>query len=64
LTIILPMSDMMANVMIISAAMPSAATTTMYAVQFDSKPELVSSITLITTLLSIVTIPITLNILT
>ncbi|RWZ59044.1 AEC family transporter [Halobacillus fulvus] len=64
LTIILPMSDMMANVLIVSAAMPSAATTTMYAVQFDSKPELVSSITLITTLLSIVTIPIVLNILT
>ncbi|SEH44662.1 hypothetical protein SAMN05192559_101467 [Halobacillus karajensis] len=64
LTVILPMSDMMANVMIISAAMPSAATTTMYAVQFDSKPELVSSITLITTVLSIVSIPITLNILT
>ncbi|WP_281974531.1 AEC family transporter [Halobacillus litoralis] len=64
LTILLPMSDMMANVMIISAAMPSAATTTMYAVQFDSKPDLVSSITLITTLLSVITIPIALNILT
>ncbi|MFG6147941.1 AEC family transporter [Halobacillus sp. B23F22_1] len=63
LTTILPMSDLMANVLIISAAMPSAATTTMYAVQFDSKPELVSSITLITTLLSVITIPIVLNIL-
>ncbi|MFD2922511.1 AEC family transporter [Halobacillus naozhouensis] len=64
LTALLPMSDLMANVLIISAAMPSAATTTMYAVQFDSKPDLVSSITLITTLLSIITIPIVLNILT
>ncbi|MCA0985241.1 AEC family transporter [Halobacillus yeomjeoni] len=64
LTVILPMGDMMANVLIISAAMPSAATTTMYAVQFDSKPDLVSSITLITTVLSIITIPIALNILT
>ncbi|WP_226581253.1 AEC family transporter [Halobacillus litoralis] len=64
LTVVLPMNDMMANVLIISAAMPSAATTTMYAVQFNSKPELVSSITLITTLISVVTIPITLNILT
>ncbi|MGP4069233.1 AEC family transporter [Halobacillus sp. B29] len=64
LTILLPMNDMMASVLIVSAAMPSAATTTMYAVQFDSKPELVSSITLITTLLSVVTIPITLTILT
>ncbi|MFC7062054.1 AEC family transporter [Halobacillus seohaensis] len=64
LTFVLPMSDLMANVLIISAAMPSAATTTMYAVQFDSRPDLVSSITLITTLLSVVTIPIVLNILT
>ncbi|MCP3028055.1 AEC family transporter [Halobacillus sp. A5] len=63
LTILLPMSDLMASVLIVSAAMPSAATTTMYAVQFDSKPELVSSITLITTLLSVVTIPVVLNIL-
>ncbi|WP_163526933.1 AEC family transporter [Halobacillus ihumii] len=64
LTVLLPMSNLMANVLIISAAMPSAATTTMYAVQFDSKPDLVSSITLITTILSIITIPIVLNILT
>ncbi|WP_079527319.1 AEC family transporter [Halobacillus hunanensis] len=64
LTVLLPMSDLMANVLIISAAMPSAATTTMYAVQFDSKPDLVSSITLVTTILSIITIPIVLNILT
>ncbi|MBA2175524.1 AEC family transporter [Halobacillus locisalis] len=63
LTVILPMSDLMASVLIISAAMPSAATTTMYAVQFDSKPELVSSITLITTLISVVTVPIVLTIL-
>ncbi|WP_101842985.1 AEC family transporter [Halobacillus sp. Marseille-P3879] len=63
LTILLPMSDMMGSVLIVSAAMPSAATTTMYAVQFDSKPDLVSSITLITTLLSVITIPIVLNIL-
>ncbi|MFK3959909.1 AEC family transporter [Guptibacillus hwajinpoensis] len=57
LTLFLPMSDLMASVLIVSAAMPSAATTTIYAVQFDSKPELVSSITLMTTLLSVITIP-------
>ncbi|MBF0707830.1 AEC family transporter [Alkalihalobacillus hwajinpoensis] len=57
LTLLLPMSDLMASVLIVSAAMPSAATTTIYAVQFDSKPELVSSITLMTTLLSVITIP-------
>ena len=58
LTLFLPMSDLMASVLIVSAAMPSAATTTIYAVQFDSKPDLVSSITLMTTLLSVITIPI------
>ncbi|RWZ59042.1 AEC family transporter [Halobacillus fulvus] len=58
LTLILPMSDLMASVLIVSAAMPSAATTTIYAVQFNSKPDLVSSITLMTTLFSVVTIPI------
>ncbi|MGB8000006.1 MAG: AEC family transporter [Anaerobacillus sp.] len=62
LTLFLPMSDLMASVLIVSAAMPSAATTTIYAVQFDSKPELVSSITLMTTLLSVITIPIILMI--
>ncbi|KHE66729.1 AEC family transporter [Halobacillus sp. BBL2006] len=62
LTLVLPMSDMMASVLVVSAAMPSAATTTIYAVQFNSKPELVSSITLMTTLFSIVTIPVLLTI--
>ncbi|MFQ3545988.1 AEC family transporter [Halobacillus rhizosphaerae] len=62
LTLVLPMSDLMASVLIVSAAMPSAATTTIYAVQFNAKPELVSSITLMTTLFSVVTIPILLTI--
>ncbi|WP_281974530.1 AEC family transporter [Halobacillus litoralis] len=58
LTLVLPMSDLMASVLVVSAAMPSAATTTIYAVQFNSKPELVSSITLMTTVFSVVTIPV------
>lgn len=58
LTQVLPMDPMMAKVMIIAAACPSAATTTMYALQFDANPGLVSSITLVTTLLSLITIPI------
>lgn len=62
LTLILPMSPMMASVLIVSAAMPSAATTTIFAVQFKSKPELVSSITLVTTLFSVITIPVLLSI--
>ncbi|MGJ9457706.1 AEC family transporter [Oceanobacillus sp. CF4.6] len=48
-------------VLIIISAMPTAATTTMYAIEFDTEPELVSSITLISTLISIVTLTILLN---
>lgn len=51
-----------ASVLIIISAMPTAATTTMYAIEFDTEPELVSSITLISTLVSIVTLSILLNI--
>ncbi|MEW9053271.1 MAG: AEC family transporter [Neobacillus sp.] len=54
----IPMEPILQKVLILSAAMPSAATTVMYAVQYDTEPELVSSVTLITTLGSIVTITI------
>lgn len=57
------MDPLFETVLIVSAAMPTAATTTMYAVQFDAEPELVSSITLITTLISILTITVLLGIL-
>ncbi|WP_332693745.1 AEC family transporter [Halalkalibacter lacteus] len=63
ITLLLPMDPVMAKVLIVSAAMPSAATIVMYAVQFDSQPRLVSSVTLITTLFSIVTITVLLIIL-
>src|SRR5699024_3827553 len=49
-------------VLIIISAMPTAATTTMYAIEFDTEPGLVSSITFISTVLSIVTLSILLNI--
>lgn len=58
-----PFDPLLAKVLIVSAAMPSAATIVMYAVQFNSEPKLVSSITLVTTLISIVTITILLAIL-
>ncbi|MFC0470603.1 AEC family transporter [Halalkalibacter kiskunsagensis] len=63
ITLMLPMDPVMAKVLIVSAAMPSAATIVMYAVQFDSQPRLVSSVTLITTMFSIVTITVLLIIL-
>lgn len=49
-------------VLIIISAMPTAATTTMFAIEFDTEPELVSMITFISTVLSIVTLSILLNI--
>ncbi|MFD2683136.1 AEC family transporter [Bacillus seohaeanensis] len=57
---ILPVSEIVRNVMILMAAMPSAANTTMFALQFNTKPDFVSSVTLISTLSSIVTLPIVL----
>lgn len=59
---IVDVDPVIALVLIIISAMPTAATTTMYAIEFDTEPELVSSITLISTLLSIVTLTILLNI--
>ncbi|WP_059104958.1 AEC family transporter [Shouchella shacheensis] len=53
LVYILPLDPLVAKVLIVSAAMPSAATIVMYAVQFDSRPKLVSSVTLITTIVSL-----------
>lgn len=46
------------SVLIIIASMPSAANTTLFSIQYDTEPEFVSSLTLITTLLSILTLPI------
>lgn len=60
--IALDVDSLIGSVLLIIAAMPSAATTTMYAIEFDSEPDLVSSITLVTTLLSIVTVTVLLNV--
>lgn len=57
-TLILPVDDMTKQIMILVAAMPTAANTTLMAVQFQTKPEVVSSATFISTVLSIVTLPI------
>lgn len=56
----MPISTLLKDVLIIQAAMPAAANTTMFAIQFGTEPDLVSFTTLITTILSIVTIPIVL----
>ncbi|MCP3762940.1 AEC family transporter [Domibacillus sp. A3M-37] len=56
----IPVNDLLKDVMILLAAMPAAANTTMFAIQYGTEPDLVSFTTLITTLLSIVTIPLVL----
>lgn len=62
IVLLLPVGTLLGKVMIVEAAMPSAAITTMYALQYDSEPELVSSTTFISTLLSLFTLSILLNI--
>ncbi|WP_078553061.1 AEC family transporter [Bacillus alkalicellulosilyticus] len=63
ITLAMPLDALLAKVLIVSAAMPSAATIVIYAIQFDSRPKLISSVTLISTLISILTITILLSIL-
>jgi hypothetical protein len=48
-------------ILIVISAMPTAATTTMYAIEFDTEPDLVSSITFISTAVSIVSLTVLLN---
>src|SRR5699024_6865054 len=50
---LMPVDPIIASVIIIVASMPSAATTTLLALEFDTEPDLVSSITLVTTVLSV-----------
>jgi malate permease and related proteins len=56
-------NDLTGKVLLVLAATPSAVSTTLLAIQYDAKPQLVSTITLITTLLSMVTISILLSLL-
>jgi predicted permease len=59
----MPVNHLLKDVMILLAAMPSAANTTMFAIQFGTEPDLVSFTALVTTLLSILTIPLVLFVL-
>lgn len=53
---VVPVEPLLGKVMIVQAAMPAAAITTMYALQFNNQPELVTSINLVSTLASIITL--------
>ncbi|WP_226676808.1 AEC family transporter [Rossellomorea aquimaris] len=55
---LMPISSTLGSILIILASMPTAANTTMFSLQFNTEPDLVSASTLVTTILSIVTIPI------
>ena len=59
-TLILPIDDLLKQIMIVLSAMPTAANTTMYALQYDTEPQFVSSATLFSTVLSVITLPIVL----
>lgn len=62
LTSFFQMTPLMQSVAILLSSTPTAATITMYSIQFNSKPQLVSSVTLFSTLLSVITISILLTI--
>lgn len=53
LTELLQTNDLLSTVLIVAVAMPTAATIAMISVEFHSSPDLVSSITLLTTILSV-----------
>jgi predicted permease len=56
LVILLPIDPLLQKVLIVATAMPTAVNTTMYALQFNAVPQLVSSITITTTLVSVITV--------
>ncbi|WP_221567120.1 AEC family transporter [Alkalihalobacillus sp. TS-13] len=53
----MPLDEMTKQIMIIMAATPTAANTTMIAIQFQTEPQNVSTATLVTTVVSLITIP-------
>lgn len=59
----LDLDPMVSGVILVMSAMPSAASAAMFAIEFDTEPELVSSIMLVTTVFSFVSITVLLNIL-
>lgn len=54
----LPVDTLLKQLMVIMAGMPSAANTTMYAIQFNTEPEFVSVCTFVTTVLSLISLPV------
>ncbi|MGK5506618.1 AEC family transporter [Brevibacillus formosus] len=61
--LLFPIDPLLQKVLVVLAAMPSAATTAIYAIQFNMRPQFVSSSVLVTTVISIGTLTFLLNIL-
>lgn len=60
---ILPVDPFLGKIMIVAAAMPTAVITTLFAVQYDSRPGLVSSVTFFSTVISAGILPLLIKIL-
>ena len=54
----LPVDMLLKQLMVVMAGMPAAANTTMYAIQFNTEPEFVSVCTFVSTILSLVSLPV------
>lgn len=61
LTFILPVDEMLKQIMVLLAGMPAAANTTLYAVQYGTEPDFVSSATFFSTIASLITLPVILS---
>ncbi len=60
---VFPVEGLPAKILLVQSAMPTAVVTTLLAVQYEVEPETVSAITLATTLLSVLTLPLLLYLL-
>ncbi len=63
LTLLYPAGSLESKVLLVAVATPAAATTTLLAIKFDMNPDMVSSAMFVSTLASVITIPILLLIL-
>ncbi|WP_377890367.1 AEC family transporter [Alkalihalobacillus sp. R86527] len=59
---IMDVDPLLRKVLIVASAMPSAATMVLFALQYKTEPNLVSSITLVSTVVSVFTITVLLNV--
>jgi malate permease and related proteins len=60
LTMALGLNPLLSSILVVLASMPTAANTTMYSLEFNTEPQLVSYSTLLTTVASIITVPLVL----